>query len=145
MLEHWNAAGFAEASTDDKLVVVDFWADWCGPCKMLGPTVETLAERYDGKARVGKINVDQDPELARHFGVMSIPTVVFLKGGREIARKVGVMPEAVYDGLIQENLYTGRAGRRSRPSFFPPSGKKAPSSRTHPPQPPLASPSGRGG
>lgn len=85
-------------------VVVDFWADWCGPCKMLGPTVETLAERYDGKARVGKINVDQDPELARHFGVMSIPTVVFLKGGREIARKVGVMPEAVYDGLIQENL-----------------------------------------
>ena len=71
---------------------------------MLGPTVETLAERYDGKARVGKINVDQDPELARHFGVMSIPTVVFLKGGREIARKVGVMPEAVYDGLIQENL-----------------------------------------
>ena len=104
MLEYWNAAGFAEASTDDKLVVVDFWADWCGPCKMLGPTVETLAERYDGKVRVGKINVDQDPELARHFGVMSIPTVVFLKGGREIARKVGVMPEAVYDGLIQENL-----------------------------------------
>ena len=104
MLEYWNAAGFAEASTDDKLVVVDFWADWCSPCKMLGPTVETLAERYDGKARVGKINVDQDPELARHFGVMSIPTVVFLKGGREIARKVGVMPEAVYDGLIQENL-----------------------------------------
>lgn len=85
-------------------VVVDFWADWCGPCKMLGPTVETLAQRYDGKARVGKINVDQDPELARHFGVMSIPTVVFLKGGREIARKVGVMPEAIYDGLIQENL-----------------------------------------
>ena len=104
MLEYWNAAGFAEASTDDKLVVVDFWADWCGPCKMLGPTVETLAERHDGKARVGKINGDQDPELARHFGVMSIPTVVFLKGGREIARKVGVMPEAVYDGLIQENL-----------------------------------------
>ena len=104
MLEYWNAAGFAEASTDDKLVVVDFWADWCGPCKMLGPTVETLAERYDGKVRVGKVNVDADPELARHFGVMSIPTVILLKGGRELARKVGVMPEPVYDALIQENL-----------------------------------------
>ena len=103
-LEHWNAAGFAEASTSDQLVVVDFWADWCGPCRMLGPTVEELAERYDGKARVGKVNMDADPELARHFGIMSIPTVVFLKGGKEIARKVGVMPAAVYDGLVRENL-----------------------------------------
>ena len=103
-IKHFKTAEFDAAVAAAPLAMVDFWADWCGPCKMLGPTVETLAERYDGKARVGKINVDQDPELARHFGVMSIPTVVFLKGGREIARKVGVMPEAVYDGLIQENL-----------------------------------------
>ena len=103
-VKHFKTAEFDAAVAAAPLAMVDFWADWCGPCKMLGPTVETLAERYDGKARVGKINVDQDPELARHFGVMSIPTVVFLKGGREIARKVGVMPEAIYDGLIQENL-----------------------------------------
>ena len=103
-IKHFKTAEFDAAVAAAPLAMVDFWADWCGPCKMLGPTVETLAERYDGKARVGKINVDQDPELARHFGVMSIPTVVFLKGGREIARKVGVMPEAIYDGLIQENL-----------------------------------------
>ena len=103
-IKHFKTAEFDAAVAAAPLAMVDFWADWCGPCKMLGPTVETLAERYDGKARVGKINVDQDPELARHFGVMSIPTVVFLKGGRESARKVGVMPEAIYDGLIQENL-----------------------------------------
>ena len=103
-LEHWNAAGFAEASTSDQLVVVDFWADWCGPCRMLGPTVEELAERYDGKARVGKVNVDADPELARHFGIMSIPTVVFLKNGREFDRKVGTMPAAVYTEVLDANL-----------------------------------------
>ena len=94
MLEYWNAAGFAEASTDDKLVVVDFWADWCGPCKMLGPTVETLAERYDGKARVGKINVDQDPELARHFGVMSIPTLLLFENGKLVRQAVGARPKS---------------------------------------------------
>ena len=103
-LEHWNAAGFAEASTSDQLVVVDFWADWCGPCRMLGPTVEELAERYDGKARVGKVNVDADPELARHFGIMSIPTVVFLKNGREFDRKIGAMPAAAYTQVLDANL-----------------------------------------
>ena len=103
-LEHWNAAGFAEASTGGQLVVVDFWADWCGPCRMLGPTVEELAERYDGKARVGKVNVDADPELARHFGIMSIPTVVFLKNGREFDRKVGLMPANAFTAVLDSNL-----------------------------------------
>lgn len=105
MVKYLSADTFeAEVLQAPGVVVVDFWADWCGPCRMLGPTVEELAERYDGKARVGKVNVDADPELARHFGIMSIPTVVFLKGGKEIARKVGVMPAAVYDGLVRENL-----------------------------------------
>ena len=103
-LEHWNAAGFAEASTSDQLVVVDFWADWCGPCRMLGPTVEELAERYDGKARVGKVNVDADPELARHFGIMSIPTVVFLKNGAEFDRKVGLLPPDAFIQVLEKNI-----------------------------------------
>ena len=71
-------------------VVVDFWADWCGPCKMLGPTVETLAERYDGKARVGKINVDEEVELAMEFGVASIPTLVVIRNGETAGTLVGV-------------------------------------------------------
>ena len=101
---HITKANYDElVKNSDKPVLLDFWAPWCGPCRMVGPIVEEIAQEREDIA-VGKINVDQDPELARHFGVMSIPTVVFLKGGREIARKVGVMPEAVYDGLIQENL-----------------------------------------
>lgn len=101
MLEHWNAESFAQARDSGAPVAVDFWADWCGPCKMLGPTVEQLAERFDGRVRVGKVNVDQEGELARQLGVMSIPTVIVFRNGREVARKVGVMPMAVYEELLQ--------------------------------------------
>ena len=84
--------------------MVDFWASWCGPCKMLSPTVEAIAQEYDGKVLVGKVNVDEEPELARQFGVMSIPTVVFLKNGVEFDRKVGVMPGDVFTGILDDNL-----------------------------------------
>ena len=103
-IKHVKTSEFDEIMDAAPLAMVDFWASWCGPCKMLSPTVEALAEQYEGKALVGKVNVDEEPDLARRFGVMSIPTVVFLKGGKEIARKVGVMPAAVYDGLVRENL-----------------------------------------
>lgn len=103
MLEHWNAAGFAEASTDDKLVVVDFWADWCGPCKMLAPLIESLDKEYEGRVTVGKVNVDDEQELAIRYGVMSIPTVIFFKDGQEIDRKVGVMPPQVFTQVLDEN------------------------------------------
>lgn len=86
------------------LAMVDFWASWCGPCKMLSPVIERLAEQYEGKALVGKVNVDDEPNLAMRFGVMSIPTVVFLKDGKEIDRKVGVMPEASYTAVLDQNL-----------------------------------------
>ena len=84
--------------------MVDFWASWCGPCKILSPTVEAIAQEYDGKVLVGKVNVDEEPELARQFGVMSIPTVVFLKNGVEFDRKVGVMPGDVFTGILDDNL-----------------------------------------
>lgn len=74
-------------------VLVDFWADWCGPCKMLGPVIEELAGELAGKAVVGKVNVDEEQQLAARYGVMSIPTVVLFKNGQEAARSVGLVPK----------------------------------------------------
>ena len=85
-------------------VLLDFWASWCGPCKMLSPVIEDLADQYEGKVLVGKVNVDEEPDLARRFGVMSIPTVVFLKNGQEFDRKVGVMPPQAFSGVLDTNL-----------------------------------------
>ena len=75
-------------------VLVDFWATWCGPCKMIGPIVEEIAEELEGKVAVGKINVDKQPELANRYGVMSIPTMVLFKNGEEVRRTVGFQPKA---------------------------------------------------
>ena len=103
-LQHLKTEGFDAAVEAAPLAMVDFWAVWCGPCQMLGPVMEDLAGRYDGKALVAKVNVDEEPELARRFGVMSIPTVVFLNQGREFDRKVGAFPAAVYEEVLDKAL-----------------------------------------
>lgn len=103
-IKHLKTAEFDAAVDAAPLAMVDFWASWCGPCKMLSLVVEAIADQYDGKALVGKVNVDEEPELARRFGVMSIPTVVFLKNGREFDRKVGVMPAEAFTELLDANL-----------------------------------------
>ena len=86
------------------VMLVEFYSKTCGPCKMLSPVIDGLADRYEGKVLVGKVNTDEQPELAIRFGVMSIPTVIFLKDGKEIDRKVGVMPEASYTAVLDSNL-----------------------------------------
>lgn len=88
----------------DKPVLIDFWAAWCGPCKMLTPTIEELAKEYDGKAVIAKINVDEQPGLAQKYGVMSIPTVFLIKGDKVLDSSIGVRPKAYYSKALDNAL-----------------------------------------
>ena len=81
----------AEVIESDKPVLVDFYADWCGPCKMMAPVIEEIAQEYEGKVKVGKLNVDDNPEISEQFDIMSIPTLIFFKGGQPANRSTGVI------------------------------------------------------
>ena len=82
-----------EVLSSDKPVLVDFWATWCGPCRMLAPTVEAIAEEKADVLKVGKVDVDQEPELARRFGIMSIPTLILFKNGEAVKQTMGFQPK----------------------------------------------------
>lgn len=89
---------------NSKPVVVDFWAPWCGPCQMAGPILDKLADEYKEKALVAKVNVDENQQTAGKYGVMSIPTVILFKDGKEVERKIGFGGEQAYVDLIEKGL-----------------------------------------
>ena len=105
MALEFTEANFEEmALNSDKPVMVDFWAEWCGPCRMIGPIVEELASEYEGKAVVGKVNVDNSPEISMKYGVRNIPTILFLKNGEVVDKSVGAVPKNVLADKIEAHL-----------------------------------------
>jgi thioredoxin 1 len=95
---------FDELVNGDKPLVVDFWAEWCGPCRMIGPFIEELAQEYEGKAVVGKVNVDENDELTEEFGIRSVPTILFFKNGEIVDRNVGAANKSVLEDKLKKIL-----------------------------------------
>ncbi|XES78662.1 MAG: thioredoxin [Candidatus Bathyarchaeia archaeon] len=101
---HLTDVNFEETVNKNPLILVDFWAGWCGPCRALAPTIAELANDLTGKVLVAKLNVDENPKTAEKFQVFSIPTVVLIKGGQEVDRIVGLCPRKQYDAALEKHM-----------------------------------------
>jgi len=100
-----NATQWSEKVLNSDIpVLVDFWAEWCGPCRMVGPIVEQLAQSLEGKVKVSKLNVDQNQEIAMKYNIQSIPSLVLFKNGNEVARIVGLSPKEKYEKFVNNAL-----------------------------------------
>ena len=94
----------AEVRNSDIPVVVDFWVEWCGPCKQIGPALEELSAQYDGKVKIAKVDVDSNPDTAAKLGIRGIPALFIFKGGEPVSNKTGAAPKAALQGWIEENI-----------------------------------------
>ncbi|QNR23411.1 MULTISPECIES: thioredoxin [Croceimicrobium] len=105
MALEFTEANFEElVLNSDKPVLVDFWAEWCGPCRMVGPIVEELSQEYDGKAVIGKVNVDQHGEISMKYGIRNIPTLLVFKGGEVVDKQVGVAPKTALAAKLDAQM-----------------------------------------
>ena len=104
MAFEFTDSNFQEKALESGVSVVDFWAEWCGPCRMIGPIIEELAQDYSDKVTVGKLNVDHNPEVSMKYGIRSIPTVLILKNGEVVDKQVGVTTKKVLVDKIESHL-----------------------------------------
>jgi thioredoxin 1 len=104
MAKEFTESNFDELLQSNTVVVADFWAEWCGPCRMITPIIEELSSTYEGKALIGKVNVDDQNELATKFGIRNIPTVLFFKNGEIADKQIGAAPKNVFEEKINALL-----------------------------------------
>jgi thioredoxin 1 len=103
-IEFTDANFQSKVLSSDKLTLVDFWATWCGPCRTMGPVVEDLAKEYGGKVNIGKLDVDNNPNVCGKYGITSIPTILFIKNGKVVDRTVGVYPRSKLVKMIKAHM-----------------------------------------
>lgn len=105
MAKEFNDANFqTDVLASDKLTVIDFWAEWCGPCRAIGPVIEELSKEYDGKVNIGKVNVDNNPQVSMNYGITSIPAILFIKGGQVVDKLVGAQPKGNFVKKIEAHI-----------------------------------------
>ena len=104
MILHFDEKTFDEAVNGGKPVLVDFWATWCGPCRMIAPAVEEVAEEFEGRAVVGKVDVDEETDIARRYGIMSIPTLIVFKNGKVVEQAVGARGKQDIAEMLERHL-----------------------------------------
>lgn len=104
-IDQWTTSNFdTNLSQSPMPVLIDFWADWCGPCRLVAPVLEQIAEERGDSLRIAKVDVDDSPELAEKFNVVSIPTLVLFRDGKEVGRQVGAYPKAMLDKFLDTHL-----------------------------------------
>ncbi len=105
MAKEFNDSNFqSDVLASDKLTVVDFWAEWCSPCRAIGPVIDELSKEYEGRVNVGKVNVDNNPNVSTNYGITSIPAILFIKGGQVVDKLVGAQPKSNFVKKIEAHI-----------------------------------------